>query len=38
MNLHEYQGKALLAQFGVTIQRGYVAETVDEADPVSSPF
>jgi succinyl-CoA synthetase beta subunit len=31
MNLHEYQGKALLAQFGVTIQRGYVAETVDEA-------
>ena len=31
MNLHEYQGKELLASFGVNIQRGYVATTVDEA-------
>ncbi|MEM7106303.1 MAG: ADP-forming succinate--CoA ligase subunit beta [Bacteroidota bacterium] len=31
MNLHEYQGKELLASFGVTVQRGIVATTVDEA-------
>lgn len=31
MNLHEYQGKAILAQGGVTIQRGIVANTADEA-------
>jgi succinyl-CoA synthetase beta subunit len=31
MNLHEYQGKEILAKHGVRIQRGYVAETVDEA-------
>ena len=31
MNLHEYQGKELLAQYGVTIQRGIVAHTADEA-------
>ena len=31
MNLHEYQGKELLAQYGVTIQRGIVAYTADEA-------
>jgi len=31
MNLHEYQGKELLASFGVAIQRGYVAETVEQA-------
>ncbi len=31
MNLHEYQGKQVLAQNGVPIQRGYVAETVAEA-------
>lgn len=31
MNLHEYQGKELLAQYGVTIQRGIVATTPDEA-------
>ena len=32
MNLHEYQGKALLEQFGVTIQQGFVATTVEEAE------
>ena len=31
MNLHEYQGKEILAQHGVRVQRGYVAETVDQA-------
>lgn len=31
MNLHEYQGKELLASYGVTIQRGIVAKTVEEA-------
>jgi succinyl-CoA synthetase beta subunit len=31
MNLHEYQGKALLASFGVSIQEGTVATTVEEA-------
>lgn len=31
MNLHEYQGKEILTRFGVPIQRGYVATTVEEA-------
>jgi succinyl-CoA synthetase beta subunit len=31
MNLHEYQGKEMLSKFGVAIQRGKVATTVDEA-------
>ncbi len=31
MNLHEYQGKELLASFGVKIQNGIVAETVEQA-------
>ncbi|MDQ3015810.1 MAG: ADP-forming succinate--CoA ligase subunit beta [Bacteroidota bacterium] len=31
MDLHEYQGKELLNQFGVRTQRGIVATTVDEA-------
>ena len=31
MNLHEYQGKELLASFGVTVQRGIVAKTPLEA-------
>ena len=31
MNLHEYQGKEILASHGVRVQRGYVAHTVDEA-------
>ncbi|MDA9036374.1 ADP-forming succinate--CoA ligase subunit beta [Flavobacteriaceae bacterium] len=31
MNLHEYQGKDILASFGVAIQRGIVANTADEA-------
>jgi succinyl-CoA synthetase beta subunit len=31
MNLHEYQGKELLGRFGVQIQRGVVASSVEEA-------
>lgn len=31
MNLHEYQGKELLKNYGVAIQEGIVATTVDEA-------
>ncbi len=31
MNLHEYQGKDLLTRFGVTVQRGHVAETPEAA-------
>ncbi|MEM1321063.1 MAG: ADP-forming succinate--CoA ligase subunit beta [Bacteroidota bacterium] len=31
MNLHEFQGKQLLKSFGVAIQEGIVATTVDEA-------
>jgi succinyl-CoA synthetase beta subunit len=31
MNLHEYQGKELLAAYGVAIQRGKIAYTVEEA-------
>lgn len=31
MNLHEYQSKDILAKYGVAIQRGFVANNVDEA-------
>ncbi len=31
MNLHEYQGKEILAGFGVRVQRGVVAQTPEEA-------
>ena len=31
MNLHEYQGKEMLASYGVTIQNGHIATTVEEA-------
>ncbi|MGJ9458844.1 ADP-forming succinate--CoA ligase subunit beta [Oceanobacillus sp. CF4.6] len=31
MNIHEYQGKEVLRQFGVKVPNGYVAYTVDEA-------
>ena len=30
MNLHEYQGKALLKSFGVKIQEGIVCDTPDQ--------
>lgn len=31
MNIHEYQGKQLLAKYGVAVPKGHVAYTVDEA-------
>ncbi|MCH8327853.1 MAG: ADP-forming succinate--CoA ligase subunit beta, partial [Candidatus Marinimicrobia bacterium] len=31
MKIHEYQGKAIFAEFGVPVPKGYVAFTVDEA-------
>ncbi len=31
MNLHEYQGKEILSSYGVTVQRGKVATTPEEA-------
>lgn len=31
MNLHEYQGKELLSKFGIKVQRGVLATTVQEA-------
>lgn len=31
MNLHEYQGKELLSKFGVAIQRGKIATSLEEA-------
>ena len=31
MNLHEYQGKDILADFGVGVQRGLVANNKAEA-------
>ncbi|MFN6378153.1 MAG: ADP-forming succinate--CoA ligase subunit beta [Flavobacteriales bacterium] len=36
MNIHEYQGKSILASFGVAIQRGYVAETPEQATEVAT--
>ncbi|MFN4085756.1 MAG: ADP-forming succinate--CoA ligase subunit beta [Spirosomataceae bacterium] len=31
MNIHEYQGKEILASYGVRVQRGFVASTPEEA-------
>ncbi len=31
MNIHEYQGKEILASYGVRVQRGYVSNNADEA-------
>lgn len=31
MNIHEYQGKSILASYGVAVQRGHVASTPEEA-------
>ena len=32
MNIHEYQGKQILKQFGVAVPAGAVAATPDEAE------
>jgi len=31
MNIHEYQGKQILKSFGVAVQEGFIAETVEQA-------
>ncbi|MGL4584319.1 MAG: ATP-grasp domain-containing protein, partial [Flavobacterium sp.] len=31
MNLHEFQGKEILASYGVRVQRGLVANNAEEA-------
>ncbi|MFM1604389.1 MAG: ATP-grasp domain-containing protein, partial [Porticoccaceae bacterium] len=31
MNLHEYQGKQLFAEYGLPVSKGIAAETVQEA-------
>ena len=36
MKLHEYQAKAILAQYGVPVPRGEVAFTVDEAEAAAT--
>jgi len=35
MKIHEYQGKQLLSQFGVTVPRGEVVDTVEQARSVA---
>lgn len=35
MNIHEYQGKAILRQYGVTVPQGEVAFTVEEATQIA---
>ena len=36
MNLHEYQGKKILAQHGVNVQRGVVLDDLNEIEKISS--
>ena len=36
MKIHEYQAKAVLAEFGVAVPRGGVAATPDEARAVAA--
>ena len=36
MNIHEYQAKGLLAQYGVAVPKGGVAYTVDESEKVAA--
>ena len=31
MNIHEYQAKQIFAKYGISVPRGYIATTVDEA-------
>ena len=35
MNVHEFQGKALLAGYGVKVPRGEVAETPEQAGAIA---
>jgi succinyl-CoA synthetase beta subunit len=36
MNVHEFQGKALLARYGVRVPRGEVAETAEQAGEIAA--
>ena len=36
MNIHEYQAKSVLAQYGVAVPKGGVAYTVEEAEKVAT--
>ena len=36
MNIHEYQAKGILAQYGVAVPKGGVAYTVEEAEKVAA--
>ncbi|GEM_PF-2474816 len=36
MKTHEYQAKALLAQFGIPVPRGRVATTSEETEKVAA--
>lgn len=38
MNIHEYQGKQILAKFGVAVPRGKIAFTPAEAEEISKEF
>lgn len=38
MNIHEYQAKALFAEFGVTVAAGYAAQTADEIEAAIARF
>ena len=35
MNIHEYQGKELFHKYGVTVPRGRVADTPEEAEAIA---
>ena len=37
MNIHEYQGKAVLRSYGVSVPNGKVAFTVEEAVEAAKP-
>ena len=38
MNIHEYQSKSILARYGVTVPKGRVAFTPDEAEDIAKNF
>ena len=36
MNIHEYQGKAVLKEFGAPVSKGFAAFTVEEAEAAAA--
>jgi succinyl-CoA synthetase beta subunit len=38
MNIHEYQGKAVLSKYGVAVPKGKVADTPAEAEAIAAEF